>query len=354
MLKLVFRRHKPVKNMKKYFDILKLDMSASIEEAEQAHKELIEAWRPESYQNLPRFKRKAALKLQEINDAYECIRSYLLAKQSVEAQNVFVPTADPAAESSPQIAPAEEPQRPPGTASRRKIPLLGLIALVVFAAALIIYLIADRKNLQLPKLQTNATEKNMRPMDSASPLVPAPPDHQKQAFRQNSAGNSVAEKQSPPSNTAKQKSPLQERSYNAARINAEALNRYNRYSLRVKKIQNGLITVGYNPGPIDGVVGPMTAGALKQFAGDHGPAIDSSGLLASDFTEAVLIFAEVAATHPDWDQIIVSKDFARWMDRQTDVPAYRIHQLKKSAPARQVIKILDLYKSDRKKLKPDR
>jgi len=340
--------------MKKYFDTLKLDMSASIEEAEQAYKELAETWRPESYQNLPRFKRKAELKLQEINDAYECVRSYLLAKQSVEPQNVFVATAGPAAESGPQIPPAEEPPRPPGTASRRKIPLLGLIALVVFAAALMLYLIADRKNLQLPKLQTNATEKNMRPMDSAAPSVPASADHQKKAPRLNSTGNSVAEKQTISGSATEQKSPLQERSDNAGRLNAEALLRYNRYPLRVKKIQNGLITAGYNPGPIDGVVGPLTTGALKQFAGDHGHAIDSSDLLASNFTEAVLIFAEVAATHPDWDQIIVSKNFERWLNRQTDVPENRINQIKKSAPARQVVEILDLYKSDRKKLKSGR
>ena len=75
--------------MKKYFDILELDGSASIEEAEQAYKELAEAWRPESYQNLPRFKRKAEIKLKEVNDAYERVRSYLLVKQSGVDQKVF-------------------------------------------------------------------------------------------------------------------------------------------------------------------------------------------------------------------------------------------------------------------------
>ena len=53
--------------MKKYFEILELDVSASIEEVEHAYKELAEAWRPETYQNLPRFKRKAEIKLEEIN-----------------------------------------------------------------------------------------------------------------------------------------------------------------------------------------------------------------------------------------------------------------------------------------------
>jgi len=340
--------------MKKYFDILEIDMSASIEEVEQAYKELAEAWRPESYQNLPRFKRKAEIKLQEINDAYERIRSYLPTKQSAKTQNVFVETADPSAESRPQIPPAEGARRPPGTTSRKKIQLLGLIGVVAVSGALMFYLIADRKKPQRPELQTNATEKETPPMDKEAASVPASADHLENASKSNSAGRPVAEKQFASGNTAEQKTPLQERSDNAGRLNAETLIRYNRYPLRVKKIQNGLITGGYNPGPIDGVVGPQTASALKQFAGDHGHAIDSSGLLASNFTEAVLIFAEVAATHPDWDQIIISKDFARWLDRQTDVPAYRINQIRKSAPARQVIEILDLYKSDRKKLAPGR
>jgi curved DNA-binding protein CbpA len=98
--------------MKKYFEILELDVSASLEEVEQAYKELAEAWRPENYQNLPRFKRKAEIKLEEVNDAYERIRSYLLVKKSGADQIVFDLSKDPPPEPEPETPPAEETQPP--------------------------------------------------------------------------------------------------------------------------------------------------------------------------------------------------------------------------------------------------
>jgi preprotein translocase subunit Sec63 len=48
--------------MKKYYEILGLDMSASIEEVEQAYRELSDVWHPQTYQNLPRYRRKAEIK----------------------------------------------------------------------------------------------------------------------------------------------------------------------------------------------------------------------------------------------------------------------------------------------------
>ncbi len=73
--------------MKKYYEILGLDMSASIEEVEQTYKELSEVWRPQTYQNLPRYKRKAEIKSKEINEAYERVRTFLLAKQPDKEQD---------------------------------------------------------------------------------------------------------------------------------------------------------------------------------------------------------------------------------------------------------------------------
>ncbi|MCK5205011.1 MAG: hypothetical protein KAR15_14110 [Desulfobacterales bacterium] len=334
--------------MKKYFNILELDLSASIEEVEQAYKELAEAWRPESYQNLPRFKRKAEIKLKEVNDAYERVRSYLLVKQSGADQKVFALPADRSPEPEPEPLPAEGIQPPQiSSPSQRKKLLLGLIAVVAVLSALMLYLISDRQKPQIQKLQTIVAAKEKPAPHTASPPVSA--DHLKKGSESNSAGKFSAEKRSVSAKTAAKNTPMQKRPDTVGLLTQKALSRYNRNPVRVKRIQNGLITIGYNTGPIDGVIGPLTTGALKQFAGDHDHVIEAGGLFASDLTNAVLVFAEVAATHPDWDRIIGSQDFARWLDSQTYMSASQVKKLKKSATARQVIDVLALYKSDKKK-----
>ena len=334
--------------MKKYFDILELDGSASIEEVEQAYKELAEAWRPESYQNLPRFKRKAEIKLKEVNDAYERVRSYLLVKQSGADQKVFALPADRSPESEPEPLPAEGTQPPQiSSPSQRKKLLLGLIAVVAVLSALMLYLISDRQKPQIQKLQTIVAAKEKPAPHTASPPVSA--ERLKKGSELNSAGKFSAEKRSASGKTAAKNTPMPKRPDTVGLLTQKALSKYNRNPVRVKRIQNGLITIGYNTGPIDGVIGPLTTGALKQFAGDHDHVIEAGGLFASALTNAVLVFAEVAATHPDWDRIIGSQDFARWLDSQTYMSASQVKKLKKSATARQVIDVLALYKSDKKK-----
>lgn len=303
-------------------------MSASIEEVEQAYKELAEAWRPENYQNLPRFKRKAEIKLEEINDAYERVRSFLLVKASGEEQMAFDSPKDSSPEPKPEMPPAEETQPPQISApSHRKKLLLGLIAVAAVLGALMLYLISDR---QKPQKQ-----------------MPQPIVAQKES-ESNSAAKFSAEKRSPSAKPAASQPPVKIRPNYDSLFTLEALSRYNRNPVRVKRIQNGLITVGYNTGPIDGVIGPQTTGALRKFANDHGHVIEASDLLVSNFTKAVLVFAEVSAKHPDWERIIGSEDFAHWLDSQTVMPAYQVKKIKNSATARQVIEMLDLYKSNKK------
>jgi curved DNA-binding protein CbpA len=338
--------------MKKYFEILELDMSATIEAVEQAYKELTEAWRPESYQNLPRFKRKAEIKLQEVNDAYERVRSYLLVKQTGEAQKVFMGLAEPSPESEPEALTAEVSQRSQNSPSaRRKTWKWGLIAVVAVLSALSFYLISNRQKPQGPEIQTTSGEKEKRLKANRPAAASVSADQLKNESKLNPAGKPGTENGSDSFKAASQDNALHKRSSNGIRLTQEALSRYNRNPLRVKKIQNGLITIGYNPGPIDGVIGPQTTGALNRFAEDHDHAIEAGSLLALDFAEAVVVFAEIAGSHPDWSRIVGSEDFARWLDRQTDVPTDRNHQIKKSATARQVIEILNLYKSN--KVKPD-
>ena len=335
--------------MKKYFQILELDVSSSIEEVEQAYKELAEAWRPENYQNLPRFKRKAEIKLEEINDAYERIRSYLLVKASGEDQMVLDSPKDPLAEPEPETAPAEETQPPQiSTPSQRKKLLPGLIAVAVVLGALILYLISDHQKQQIQTPQTIVAKKDKPTQDSDTAPPSVSDDSLPKQSKSNSAVKSSAEKRSPFVKQTAQDPDAKIRPGDNNLLTQKALSRFNRNPVRVKRIQNGLITIGYDTGPIDGVIGPQTTAALRKFANDRGHVIEAGHLFASDLTNTVLVFAEVSAKHPNWDHIIGSEDFSRWLVSQTVIPAYQVKKLKNSATARQVIETLDLYKSDKK------
>ena len=335
--------------MKKYFEILELDVSASIEDVEQAYKELAEAWRPENYQNLPRFKRKAEIRLEEISDAYERIRSYLLVKASGEDKMVFDLPKDPSPEPEPETPPAEETPPPHiSTPSRRKKLLPGLIAVAAVLGVLVFDLISDRQKpqKQMPQPIVAQKDKPVQDSDPASPTVSA--DHPPKRNESSSTAKLSAEKGSPYVKQAAQKSPAKIRLDYDNLLTQKALSRFNRNPVRIKRIQNGLITVGYDTGPIDGVIGTQTSAALRKFANDRGHVMEAGYLFASDLTNTVLVFAEVSAKHPDWDQIIARQNFSRWLDSQTVMSTYQVKKLKNSATARQVIEALDLYKSDKK------
>ena len=70
----------------------------------------------------------------------------------------------------------------------------------------------------------------------------------------------------------------------------------------------------------------------------------SDTLFAPDLAEAVVLYAEVAAQHTNWHQIIADDDFAAWLNTQTYYRADQIKAFKSSATARQVNDIIDLYK----------
>jgi curved DNA-binding protein CbpA len=340
--------------MKKYYDILGLDMSASIEEVEQAYKELSETWHPQTYQNLPRYRRKAEIKSKEINEAYERVSAFLLARPPAEDQENHVLDGQYLSETiQEKLAPEETipPQisKPP----QRKALLYGLIAIVVVLGALMFYQISDRKKPEQQGFQTAVTEEE-NPTPATSSQQTSTARLQKESEVEPS-GEFTAAEQLPSDESAGQKNvastdkqkiaPQVKTDYNAL-LTEEALNKYNQDPERVKRAQRGLIANGYDTGPLDGIIGPQTTTALKQFASDH--AVEAGGLFASDLTSAVLVYAEVAATHPDWHSIIGSDDFARWLDHQSYYQISSIQNLKKSATAQQVIEILNRYKLDKK------
>ncbi|UCF73304.1 MAG: DnaJ domain-containing protein [Deltaproteobacteria bacterium] len=64
-------------DIKRFFEILELDRNASLDEAKQAYKDMVNIWHPDRFSNNPRLKRKAEEKLKEANLAYEMVRSFL-------------------------------------------------------------------------------------------------------------------------------------------------------------------------------------------------------------------------------------------------------------------------------------
>jgi curved DNA-binding protein CbpA len=332
--------------MKKYYEILGLDMSASIEAVEQAYKELSEVWRPQAYQNLPRYRRKAEIKSKEINEAYERVRTFLLAKppdkKHDEDQKDHVPPGGTPLTSEPEALPPKETIQPQiSKPSLKKTLLYGLIAIAAVTGALVFYYISDRQKPEKQDFQTAVAEPE-KPTPAISSQEASTVPIQKESVPEPSAESN---EQKYVALTDKPKPvPQIKPDYNAL-LTQETLSKYSQDPERIKRAQSGLIANGYDTGPQDGIIGPQTIAALKQFASDH--AVEADGLFATDLTDAVLVYAEVAASHPDWHSIIGSEEFVRWLDRQSYYQTGTIENSKNTATARQVVDILNRYKFDK-------
>ena len=62
-------------DMHRYYEILGLTPDAPIEARKQAYKDLVKVWHPDRFAHDPRLQQKAQEKLQEINEAYEKLKS---------------------------------------------------------------------------------------------------------------------------------------------------------------------------------------------------------------------------------------------------------------------------------------
>lgn len=260
------------------------------------------------------------------------------------------PPPEPEVDLESEIPPAEETQATQiSTPSGRKKLLLSFFVVAAVLGALILYLISNRQIPEKQTIQPIAGKSDKPVTESDKAPSPVSGDHLPKKPESNSTAQLSVEKRTPSAKSAalKKTSANIRTDYNRL-LTQKALSRYNRNPVRVKRVQNGLITVGYNTGPIDGVIGPQTTAALRKFANDRGHVIDAGDMFASDLADTVLAFAEISAKHPDWDRIIDSEDFVRWLDSQTAMPVYQIKKLKTSATALQIIKLLDFYKSDKK------
>ncbi len=79
--------------IKKCFEILELDPNASVDEAKQAYKDIVNVWHPDRFSHNSRLKEKAEEKLKEINVAYETVNSLLSSKKGLKPRPYQAPPA---------------------------------------------------------------------------------------------------------------------------------------------------------------------------------------------------------------------------------------------------------------------
>ena len=87
-------------DIRRCFDILELDRDATIDEAKQAYKDLVNIWHPDRFSNNPRLKQKAEDKLKEINEVYETVKSFLSSRKPLEPEKTPQAEAEIKAEAS--------------------------------------------------------------------------------------------------------------------------------------------------------------------------------------------------------------------------------------------------------------
>lgn len=80
-------------DIKRCFEILELNPDASIDEAKQAYKDLVNIWHPDRFSTNPRLIQKAEKKLKEVNQAYETLKSLLPSKPELEKEAEKAPHA---------------------------------------------------------------------------------------------------------------------------------------------------------------------------------------------------------------------------------------------------------------------
>jgi uncharacterized RDD family membrane protein YckC len=64
-------------NVKKSYEILRLEPDASIADLKQAYRDMVNVWHPDRFLHNPRLKEKAEQQLREVNQAYETALTYM-------------------------------------------------------------------------------------------------------------------------------------------------------------------------------------------------------------------------------------------------------------------------------------
>lgn len=71
-------------SIQRSFEILELERGATLEEARQAYKDVVNVWHPDRFSANPRLKHKAEQKVKEVNVAYETVKAFLERGRSAD------------------------------------------------------------------------------------------------------------------------------------------------------------------------------------------------------------------------------------------------------------------------------
>jgi hypothetical protein len=76
-------------NIEKAYEVLGLKLDASIDDLKLAYRDLVNVWHPDRFLHNPRLKEKAEQQLQEINQAYESLLSFMIlaGKEGLNEKN---------------------------------------------------------------------------------------------------------------------------------------------------------------------------------------------------------------------------------------------------------------------------
>ena len=160
------------------YEVLGLRPGASLDEAKQAHRDLVKVWHPDRFSNDPRLQARAQEKLQEINAANDRVRVVLSSPGTRSQPSSSPPPRPPSSPPPPPRPAAPPPPRPPQSPSQAGIPRKnGGLVVVGLALVLVLGSVIWRHAYQEDSSDTHESPIPLRPpqSDTTSLAHPAPP-----------------------------------------------------------------------------------------------------------------------------------------------------------------------------------
>ena len=149
------------------YEVLGLRPGASLDEAKQAHRDLVKVWHPDRFSNDPRLQARAQEKLQEINAANDRVRVLLSSPGTRSQPSSSPPPRPPSSPPPPPRPAAPPPPRPPQSPSQAGIPRKnGGLVVVGLALVLVLGSVIWRHAYQEDSSDTHESPIPLRPPQS--------------------------------------------------------------------------------------------------------------------------------------------------------------------------------------------